>query len=484
MRQLPKKTSYFSILAFAALLASCGGKDDETKTPNQSDKAIAVDDKSDEVANPEELVVMVALDAESRNFYATEDEVPVFGKKMFDKAEPFVDGVAKVGKKENDSTMLYTYIDAKGNELFEYKYTDVGHFSDGMAWIKVDGKYGYIDKEGNEIVPPKYLNNWNYNNGRLLISDKKYNSFANIQYSHAKFGYLNKEGDTIIPLKYKWAKSFNGGLAPVMDNRKIVFIDTNGEKAFDQTFDNADEFRNEIAPVMSNGKVGFIDQKGDFIISPKYQDYKYLYEYNLFNFSSRSDDKDRSKVYQTDEGYFIVSKNNKWGVIDIDENIIIPFNFDGIGIPDNNIVEINKVKRKKAYSTDYYSGLYDLSSKELILPAQYDAVEKFRDEGNEDWYELGIKTNPDEYSTDLHGFFNAANGKLIEPKFYEVDLFSEGLASVQEAKDGKYGYINEDGEIVIDFQYDSSADFKDGKAFVNKDGNYIYIDKKGNEIKD
>lgn len=81
-------------------------------------------------------------------------------------------------------------------------------------------------------------------------------------------------------------------------------------------------------------------------------------------------------------------------------------------------------------------------------------------------------------------FFNAETGKVVGPKFSDVLDFKNGMASVQESKDGKWGFINEDGELVIDFQFDSRADFKEGKAFVSKDGGYIYIDKKGNEIKD
>lgn len=387
-------------------MIGCGGNDkvedfDELMNESLTDTQPNEKDKKENY-KPEDYIVMVTLDDKSLNFYATPDEEPVFNKKMFDKAEPFVDGVAKVGKKI-DSSWLYTYIDEKGIEIFNYKYPGIGHFSDDIAWVFLDGKYGYIDKEGSEMIPIEYLNNWNFNNGRVLISDKEYNQFFDIN-SGVKYGYMNKSGDTIIPMKYAWAKSFNSGYAPVFENGRVFFLDKNGKKVFNKTFDNADEFRNDIAPVVSNGKIGFIDNQGMYIVSPKYDDYQFIYNYNVFDFSSMESDKERSKVYQTDEGYLLVSKNKKWGAIDKDEKEIVPFQFDGIGIPDSNIVEVNKIKRKKDYSTDYYTGLYDLYKKELILPAKYDKVSSFYKD-NSSWYQIGRKTNPDDYSCDLYGFF-------------------------------------------------------------------------------
>tara|TARA_B100000508_G_scaffold132802_1_gene122082 strand:+ start:38002 stop:39453 length:1452 start_codon:yes stop_codon:yes gene_type:complete len=483
MKQLRKNLTYVSVLSFSLIFVNCGG---EAQDQNLSNNAPVEDEsvnQEPEEINPEELVVMVTLDSERKNFYATQDEDPVFNQKMFDKAEPFVDGFARVGKKIDDSTMLFTFIDAEGEELFDYKYDAAGNFSDGMAWVEKDGKYGYINTEGEEIIPVEYLNNWNFNSGRVLFSNEEFNPYMDISYSTAKYGYLNKEGDTVIPLQYKWALSFNGGLAPVYEGGKMMFIDPEGNQAIDKKFDNADEFRKGIAPVMSGGNLGFINEEGEFIVSPKYDEYKYLYEYDVFNYSTRDDDKDRSKVYQTDEGYFIVSKNGKWGAIDIDENAIVPFEFAGIGIPDSNIVEINKVKKQEQYSTKYYTGLFDLNKKEVVLPAKYDDVRKFHDKGNVSWYKIGLKTDPEGYSTDKHGFFNAETGKIIEPEFYDVEIFHEGLAEVQKEKDGLWGYVNEDGEVVIDFQFKSGGEFEDGKAFVNTGSDYIYIDKKGNEVK-
>ncbi len=58
-----------------------------------------------------------------------------------------------------------------------------------------------------------------------------------------------------------------------------------------------------------------------------------------------------------------------------------------------------------------------------------------------------------------------------------VSGFSEGLAKV--AKDGKWGFIDRTGQVVLDLEYDWAWNFSDGLAKVQKDYEYFYINKNG-----
>ena len=70
--------------------------------------------------------------------------------------------------------------------------------------------------------------------------------------------------------------------------------------------------------------------------------------------------------------------------------------------------------------------------------------------------------------------------KLKEERGYSwIGNFSEGLARVK--KDGKWGYMNKEGEEVIPCKYDSVLDFSEGLAIVKKDGKAFTIDRFGNE---
>jgi len=64
-----------------------------------------------------------------------------------------------------------------------------------------------------------------------------------------------------------------------------------------------------------------------------------------------------------------------------------------------------------------------------------------------------------------------------------VDSFSEGLAYIR--KNGQYGYVNADGELVIPIKYTQALMFLNGVALVyeniNGKNHSYFIDKKGNK---
>lgn len=63
--------------------------------------------------------------------------------------------------------------------------------------------------------------------------------------------------------------------------------------------------------------------------------------------------------------------------------------------------------------------------------------------------------------------------------FEDARCFSEeGYAAV--CKNGKWGYVSTDGELVLDYQYEDAQSFHNGFAAVCKDGKWGYIDTSGN----
>ena len=46
---------------------------------------------------------------------------------------------------------------------------------------------------------------------------------------------------------------------------------------------------------------------------------------------------------------------------------------------------------------------------------------------------------------------------VIEPEYEEVKNFNDGYAAVK--KDGKWGYMDEEGTVVVDFLYDWAGMF-------------------------
>ena len=55
---------------------------------------------------------------------------------------------------------------------------------------------------------------------------------------------------------------------------------------------------------------------------------------------------------------------------------------------------------------------------------------------------------------------------LVSPKYEDAESFSDGLAAVKQG--GKWGYIDEDGKLVISCQFDKAYPFSEGLAIVGK----------------
>lgn len=80
------------------------------------------------------------------------------------------------------------------------------------------------------------------------------------------------------------------------------------------------------------------------------------------------------------------------------------------------------------------------------------------------------------------GFVNEKCQLIVEPQYDGAMPFGvNGLAGVY--IDGKWGFINESGEIVIEPQFEGVQTFLDnGLCIIEKDGKYGFIDDKGNII--
>ena len=88
------------------------------------------------------------------------------------------------------------------------------------------------------------------------------------------------------------------------------------------------------------------------------------------------------------------------------------------------------------------------------------------------------------------GYINKAGKMMIAAKYDDAASFSDGMAKI--IIDKKAGYVNKTGVVVIKPQYKFAGDFGEGLAAVSIDGeaysagsnvamnaNFGYIDKKG-----
>lgn len=80
------------------------------------------------------------------------------------------------------------------------------------------------------------------------------------------------------------------------------------------------------------------------------------------------------------------------------------------------------------------------------------------------------------------GYKDVKGRVVIQPIYDEAFQFREDLACVEKA--GKLGYIDKNGNVVIDFQYDSASSFFEGLACVSNEKCAWFIDQQGNKFLD
>lgn len=183
----------------------------------------------------------------------------------FDYAENFSDGLAivQIGAYDFLGYRLRfpktVFINKQGEILFDKENFTIEHkFTDGLAKVSVNGKFGFIDKSGKFVINPQDKNIGSFQQGLATISDKS---------GVLQLGYVNKNGQVVIPQQFKQAGEFSEGLANVMfENGKYGYIDKTGKTVIEPQFDYAGTFYDERAVVSIGTKNGYVDKIGKVVV--------------------------------------------------------------------------------------------------------------------------------------------------------------------------------------------------------------------------
>jgi len=75
------------------------------------------------------------------------------------------------------------------------QYDDARDFSEGLAAVRVGGKWGYIDRSGKMVIPPRFLRAEPFRGG-LAVVDTSQRLFA---YWNKGTHYIDRVGRRIWP---------------------------------------------------------------------------------------------------------------------------------------------------------------------------------------------------------------------------------------------------------------------------------------------
>lgn len=226
------------------------------------------------------------------------------------------------------------------------------------------------------------------------------------------------------------------------------FINNSGKFLIKPHYDYAMDFQsNDLAVVEKNNLQGLIDISGEYIIKPKYQ--------NITGFS---------------QGLANIIDAEGFKVIDEKGNILTPKTYDYISSYSDN----RSMFGTNTLNDKYLYGYLDKQGTEIIAPI-YESAYDFNNG------KALVKITENEFA------LIDVNGKMLKNyKHYFVGPLSDGMLAFSETATGKYGYIDENGVVIIFPEYTSASPFEDERAVVNTaddfESKFGLIDKNGNFI--
>lgn len=112
----------------------------------------------------------------------------------------------------------YGYISPfTGDLIVPFEYTDTRKPTNGLFWVKKNGKWGCIDKTGKLRI--QHL----YDEATGFTAENRSAVAIN-----GKFGHIDKSGKVRTPLKYDFASYYNHGISMIRIDDKYGYMDTTG----------------------------------------------------------------------------------------------------------------------------------------------------------------------------------------------------------------------------------------------------------------
>lgn len=340
----------------------------------------------------------------------------------------------------------YGFIDRQGKEAMAPTYQWAGEMSEGRAAIIVDREVGYIDRNGTVVIAPTFdipsdIPNETIGKAAAPISG----------YFSGHVCYFTSSGGIFTWPRLSLAYRFSEGMACVRVGDKYGYVDKAGRMSIAPRFVSACNFSEGLAAVEVDGaafgargrKWGYINQAGELVIAPRFD-----------------------LAFEFHETRARIMVNHKVGYI------------DGTG---NTVV----APRYTYGSADFSDGLaavcvgefgensgYIDAAGTLVIPARFEQAGSFRE---------GLA--PVQIGA-MWGYIDKSGVIVIQPQYSQASEFSEGLAGVKVSL-GKYGFIDRTGRLVISPIFDEVYDFSEGRALVEVDGlsgQFGYVDTNGDYI--
>lgn len=418
----------------------------------------------------------------------------------------FQNGLAIASKYTEDGEYKYGVVDEEGVAYIPVNYDEISLFKEGSNYrdnvykCQRNGKFGLVNAQDITLLQCEYSSIKHSGEYVYLVKNGK-NGYAELKGTD--------EVKSLIPCIYDKLESYSKD-APMRAtyNGKEGMIDGNNKIIIPFEYSNIGKFYNvgayNMAWVEQDGKYGIYNIDGT-VIQPWDIEKAYVMNENSGTTYLTFDDfPDPStpyihivvngmtgvlsgKTYKTvipcKYGYIspIINErafykaNNKWGIMDIQNNSIQDAIYDKIKINNNWLSDA--FTTEGIFQDNMYvfigdkQGMIDKNGKAFI-PVKYDSLGVFSENM------IVAKCG------NLYGYINSNGEECIPLTYSHADNFSEGLAAVKNEK-GKYLFIDASGVMVIKpHEYDRVGHFQNGTCKVYRKNKVWEIDREGKKVKD
>ena len=318
----------------------------------------------------------------------------------------------------------YGLIDCDGNKILECEYDAITALKsvEGNLVIEKEGKVGLINNVGQSIIPIEYKN--------IKILEEGYKDEYIVVDENDNEGVISTSGTIIVTPAYKEIKYINSNeIYAVKLDDKWALINKKGD-ILNNEYDDYTYSKGDYVIVQKDGKYGIITTTGEVKIEPTYEELQYAFSV-----------------------YYIAKLNSKYGVINTDNTSVIPLEYLNITcLEDKEILIADK--------TETETVLFDSNLTEKLT---------------------GIFVYEQDY---IKARINGED-KYYTYKFEEKDIkdiLTKNTLYVSK-KDGKYGFVDKQGNVVVDYIYDEAKEQNIyGFAAIKLNGFWGSIDKNGRVV--
>lgn len=297
---------------------------------------------------------------------------------IYDRMEMLSASLVKVQKDNR-----YSIFNVSGAQVLPGWYTLLEiNFQNAYVVAQLNGKKGVLSLSGKEIIPFEYEELKDYIASEIYFIGAK----------GGKFGLFAHDGKVVLPAQYDMLDGTGLNMVTVTNNNKTGMVTPQGSPVLPMEYDEIVNMENYFL-LKKNNKYGFIGPAGNVIIPVEYDALDRLATkqyYNLYYllgtrngkkaivdaatgkplFDFIYDDLIGTRNYAEDPEIFgnaiIAVKNGKYGMIEMNGNVLVPFIYDELQYLSSYLVIAGK-------SGKY--GIVDVyKNNNIVLPLEYQFV--------------------------------------------------------------------------------------------------------------